>query len=101
MDLGVKDSELNALRGWLAGNDKIERAVVYGSRAKGTHKKFSDIDIALWGPELTHRDVVRLLCSYEELLLPYQMDLLIFNRLKNKELVGHIERVGQVIYTKK
>ena len=75
--------------------------VLYGSRAKGNYKPFSDVDITLVGDELTHEDLNRVILAIDDLLLPYQFDISLFYILKNAELIDHINRRGIVIYERK
>lgn len=98
MNYGLTDTDLQKLTMLFARNRKIERVILYGSRAKGNYKPFSDIDITLIGEGLTRSDVNRLASDIDDLLLPYQFDISIFASLKNKELIEHIERVGIGIY---
>lgn len=44
---GVSDAARRALTEWAAANSKVKRVWVYGSRAKGTHRPDSDINIAV------------------------------------------------------
>lgn len=101
MPHGLKDIELTKLNEVFAANERIERVVLYGSRAKGNYKPFSDVDITLEGPELTHTDLSRLSLAIDDLLLPYQFDISIFHTLKNEALIDHIRRMGITIYEKK
>ena len=71
----------------------IEKAVLYGSRAKGTYKTGSDIDLTLYGDALTTAEL-------GDLLLPYQIDLSIFDQIAHAKLREHIERIGVVFYEK-
>ncbi len=49
---------------------------VFGSRAQGTAKNTSDLDLALAGPvALGHTDALRLEIAFEESNLPYTVDL--------------------------
>ena len=101
MPYGLKDIELEKLSKVFAANERIERVVLYGSRAKGNYKPFSDVDITLEGAELTHNDLSRLSLAIDDLLLPYQFDISIFHTLKNEALIDHIRRMGITIYEKK
>ena len=101
MPYGLKDIELAKLNEVFAANERIERVILYGSRAKGNYKPFSDVDIALEGAELTHNDLSRLSLAIDDLLLPYQFDISIFHTLKNEALIDHIRRMGITIYEKK
>ena len=98
MNYGLTNTDLQKLTMLFARNRKIERVILYGSRAKGIYKPFSDIDITLIGEGLTRSDVNRLASDIDDLLLPYQFDISIFASLKNKELIEHIKRVGIGIY---
>lgn len=98
MPYGLKDIELQKLCKVFESNERIERVVLYGSRAKGNYKPFSDVDITLIGEELTHTDLNHLSLVIDDLLLPYQFDISIFHTLKNEALIDHIHRVGITIY---
>ena len=98
MPYGLTDREWCKLLGVFAGNKRIRQAILYGSRAKGTYKPFSDVDITLVGEDLSRADLNRLLFAIDDLLLPYQVDLSLFHVLKNDALVEHIRRKGIVIY---
>jgi len=101
MPYGLKDIELAKLNEVFAANERIERVILYGSRAKGNYKPFSDVDITLEGAELTHTDLNRISLAIDDLLLPYQFDISIFHTLKNEALIDHIRRMGITIYEKK
>jgi predicted nucleotidyltransferase len=78
----------------------MNEVILYGSRAKGTHKPGSDVDLALKGEDLNLRELNRLSLALDDLLLPYTFDLCIFQRIDNPDLRGHIQRVGRTIYEK-
>ena len=44
---GLEDNELSMLKSGISSVKGVEKAIVYGSRAKGCNKPFSDIDISL------------------------------------------------------
>lgn len=50
MMFGLSEKELQALRSVLQSQG-IRSAKIFGSRARGTHKKGSDIDLAIEGDE--------------------------------------------------
>ena len=76
---------------------EAQEAWLYGSRAKCTAKEGSDIDLGLKGEYLTHRHQLQLSEAIENLLLPYRVDLSIYNSLP-KPLKEHIQRVGQLMF---
>lgn len=79
-------------------NERIQEVVLYGSRAKGTQKNASDIDLVLKGENLTTNDQARLENDLDDLLLPWKFDISIFHNITNPELLDHIKRVGITIY---
>ncbi|MFA7173729.1 MAG: nucleotidyltransferase domain-containing protein [Kiritimatiellia bacterium] len=75
----------------------LEKAILFGSRAKGTHCKGSDVDLAVKG--LTDTDVVQLSMELnEETTLPYYFDVIKVESISSQELLDHIARVGEVVY---
>lgn len=78
----------------------IDTAILYGSRAKGTHREGSDIDLTLKGEGLDLKALNRVSRDLDDLLLPYSMDLSIFDRIEDPELLDHIERCGKFFYEK-
>jgi predicted nucleotidyltransferase len=97
---GIPESDLGALISELIKNDKISEIILFGSRAKGTFKNGSDIDIALKGRNLKLKDILDASLAIEKLLLPYKLDLVIFSRIKEPALIDHINRVGVVLFRK-
>lgn len=77
----------------------IDKAVLYGSRAKGNYKNGSDIDLCLFGKNLDLRQQYRILDALDELFLPYKFDLTVYETITNDELKAHINRVGFEIFT--
>lgn len=78
---------------------KIDKAVLFGSRAKGTWWEGSDIDIAIFGIN-DELEVERIAVEIDELPLPYKFDIKVYTQIKNPALREHIDRVGILIYEK-
>lgn len=97
MKYGLKEAHLQAIQEVLKTNKKIEKAVLFGSRAMGTHTPESDVDICLFGDDLTLTDQAKLLADMEEMPMPQQVDLVLHSRIKEKKLLEHIEREGVVL----
>ena len=57
----------------LSSNEKVERAVLYGSRVLGTFRPASDIDIALFDDSLTFSDIAQLAYTLEETTFPRRL----------------------------
>lgn len=99
-DFGLPMDVLDSLRAAFAGQPQVQRAVVYGSRAKGTHRPGSDIDVVLEAPALTFTDLLRLKTSLDDLMLPYQIDLSALHQIDNPALLDHIQRVGKPLWVR-
>jgi predicted nucleotidyltransferase len=97
MNTGISEKTIGQLRNLLSKNAKITEAILFGSRAKGTHRQGSDIDIALKGKNITLDDVLNLSIAIDELWIPNKFDLVIYDRITEPELKKHIERVGITI----
>ncbi len=100
MKAGLKKRHFDAIVSVLSSNPAVERAVLFGSRATGGFQPASDVDIALFGPELTLSDLASLSAAMEALTVPQRVDLLLFDRLENPALREHIEKEGIVIFTR-
>ncbi|MEI6290883.1 MAG: nucleotidyltransferase domain-containing protein [Chloroflexota bacterium] len=101
MRFGLKEVTIEKICGVLAKYPPIEKAVIYGSRAKGNYKNGSDIDLTLHGgADLTMNIMYKILVEIDDLLLPYTIDLSIFHTLKDPDFIDHIQRVGLTFYEK-
>ena len=98
MEYGLSPDAIAGIREVLARFPEVSRAVLYGSRAMGTYRTGSDIDLTLFGEELAPSLFSAIEMALDDLLLPYTIDLSIFAQLANANLREHIERVGKVLY---
>jgi len=102
MDFGLHaDTISSAIVETISKYANIQKAVIYGSRAKGNYKPGSDIDIALYADDLNLNQVNEISVALDDLMLPYIFDLSIYNKIKNKDLLEHIDRVGKPIFERK
>ena len=98
-DFGLKQEAITQIKNVLSRSSKIEKAVIYGSRAKGNFKPGSDIDLTLVGPALTTTDLLEIENHLDDLLLPYKFDLSILHMIESQDLLDHIARLGVDFYT--
>ncbi|MBQ4387586.1 MAG: nucleotidyltransferase domain-containing protein [Prevotella sp.] len=101
MMYGLDQEELELMRHIFSETEGIEEVVLYGSRAKGTYKPFSDVDITLKGENLSDEDLTDVCYKLSESLLPYFYDVSLFRQLTSPTLIDHIKRRGKTIYKKK
>jgi predicted nucleotidyltransferase len=101
MKYGLPDAAIGKICAVLRRHPQVERAILYGSRTKGNYKKGSDIDLTLLGSaDLTLNVLYKILDDLDELLLPYTIDLSIFDNIDDPEVIDHIQRVGVAFYEK-
>ena len=96
-NIGLVDNELNMITDVFQKNQAIKKAVVFGSRAKGNYKQYSDIDIALFG-DVDKMNVEAIIHSLDELPLIYKFDVTAYAAIKNPALCEHINRVGVTVF---
>lgn len=97
---GLKDIHINKIKLVFSKCADIDKAILYGSRAKGNYREGSDIDISLVGNNFDFNKLLRIETELDDLLLPYNIDLSIFDKIENQDLIEHIERVGIIFYEK-
>lgn len=98
MKHGLSEETVRRMAEVFSHYPEIEKAVLYGSRAKGNFRNGSDIDLTLMGEKLDSQILSRIDWELDDLLLPYKIDLSLFSKLTHPELIEHIQRVGIVFY---
>lgn len=93
-DGGLKAKHRDAIIAVIAANEKVEKAVLFGSRATGTNTVTSDVDIALFGDRLTLTDQARLSATIDELPMAQSVDLVLHHTLDSPALLEHIRTHG-------
>lgn len=101
MKFGLNDIDIEKIQKVFSVFPSIEKAIIYGSRAKGNHKRASDIDITLIGNDLDLSLLNAVGNEIDDLLLPYLFDISILNQISNLALKEHIGRVGREFYCRK
>jgi len=91
---GLSPSVISSLKSTILKNGKVEKIIIYGSRAKGTHRPGSDIDLTIVGPTLSTTDLLKIENEIDDLMIPYKVDLSLLHQIENPDLVDHITRVG-------
>lgn len=96
-DIGLSAKEIELMQSVFDRVEAIREVVLYGSRAKGTHRPESDVDLALVGVEdpLQAEAVVE---ELDELPTPYRFDVKAYGSIAQGPLREHIARVGVSLY---
>lgn len=92
---GLNDKELSSIRQVFLMYPQIEAAILYGSRARGDYRPYSDIDIALLGNGLTHGQMADIEARLDDLYIPYSIDLSDIGKITNPALLVNIRREGK------
>ena len=81
MMFGLEDRHLDFIKEMLKKHIKNPAAefYIFGSRAKGTHKQYSDVDIAVNSPDLTFDARLKLSADFENSTFPYEVDIIDLN----------------------
>ena len=98
---GLSEKDMAYMDQLFRSHPEIEKVMLYGSRARRTFRRGSDVDLALTGQQVTFETVSDILFKLEEesqTLLFF--DVLHYDTLKNENLKREIEEDGKVIYEK-
>lgn len=93
----LTDHELALVRDVFRRHPAVSAAILFGSRAKGTHTARSDVDLAIEG-DVTPLEAEALAGDLDELPLPYRFEVQALRRIAHQPLREHIDRVGIRIY---
>ncbi|MDG1859517.1 MAG: nucleotidyltransferase domain-containing protein [Emcibacteraceae bacterium] len=101
MQYGLGKNIIRQIHNTFSKFPQIEEVFLYGSRAKGTFKTGSDIDLTLKGEGLNLKLINKISLVLDELYIPYEFDLSIYDHIENSDLLDHIKSVGIEFYRKK
>lgn len=90
---GLQDHETAQILGVFKEHPEVTGVILYGSRAKGTADKYSDVDLALEGITDPLR-AEAITSELDELPLPYKFDVRALPCIHSASLQEHIARVG-------
>jgi len=92
---GLTEEDRSGIRAVLKANPKVRRAVLFGSRAMGTFRGASDVDLALEGEDINLKDLIAIKAQIEKSSLPIEVDLVIRAQIDNPDLEKHIRAYGR------
>ena len=97
---GLTRQTLEEITAILARYSQLEKAVLFGSRAKGSHERGSDIDLALVGDGIDRRMIGAMRVDFDDSSLPYRVSLVPLDNRTDPDLAEHVHRVGVPIYVR-
>ena len=89
---GIPQADSQRLLELIRSHPRVEKVLLYGSRALGRQRAGSDIDLCLEAPSMELGELL------DDLLLPWQIDLQLRHLIAHEGLVAHIERAGQLLW---
>ena len=95
---GISDGAMRRLRLACEATPGLDRVWIFGSRATGTHRFTSDIDLALDGPGLKPQDIIRFKDRLEELGLIYRTDVVWLQDQLGDVFRGQIETCRKLFW---
>ena len=101
MKYGLSEEQLAEICSIIGSYPQIEEAVIYGSRADGSYKEASDVDIAIKGEKADSSIASKLkFFLEEETYLPFFFDVIAYNANTSAALKKEIKTKGKTIYRK-
>jgi type I restriction enzyme S subunit len=100
MKFGLEQHIIDKLIAVFEQHSKVDKAFVFGSRAKGNYRPDSDIDITIKGQELNTDDIIAMSVAFEEKGITHKVDLINYDTIKEPDLKDHIDRVGIELYSR-
>ena len=96
-NFGLPEKTFLLIKNYLSQIKEIETIKIFGSRAKGTFKNGSDIDIALFGEQITDKLIRHISFELEELPTPYKFDVIDYKTIDNENLKSEIDEFGIIL----
>lgn len=90
-------TEIEMMRAVFRRHPEVASAILFGSRAKGTHTERSDVDFAVTGDVAPLR-AETIAAELDELPLPYRFEVQPLAHIHHRPLLEHIQRVGILIH---
>jgi len=100
MTFGLEQHIIDKIISVFEANTKVDKAYVFGSRAKGNYRPDSDIDIAIKGIDITLDDILKMSVAFEDKGIKNKIDLIDYTSIKEPALQEHIDRVGIEFYSR-
>lgn len=100
MKFGLPDEFIDVVKLSGESNPRIEQIILFGSRATGHYRNGSDIDLALFGKQLTIDDIIQFERKLETLDILNKFEVLLFDNISSTELKEQIITLGIELYSK-
>ena len=100
-NFGLTPDDEKQMHNVFAMHPHLSKVILFGSRAKSTHKTGSDVDLAIICNNNSFRTVNRIKLALEEdTTLPYFFDVIDYESIESETMKKHIRQYGKVLYKK-
>ena len=96
MPFGLSDKNYSLIKDIFKSYSNIEKVIIFGSRAMGTEKNGSDIDLALKGKDISLEEILSISNKLDNLPLAYEYDVIDYATIDNSAFKDHIDKHGIV-----
>ena len=99
IDHGLSETQLRLISSLIKEfAPAVESVSLFGSRATGSHRNYSDIDMILYG-DIEEATLDRLWTCFHESSLPYKVDLVAYRLVEYPPLKAHIDRFAKTLFS--
>ena len=100
MQYGLSNKNIYRIRQIFKLYPEVEKVFLFGSRARGRFRSASDVDLALQGAFIRLETVLRISRMLDDLMLPIQFDLVVYDHIRDPNLLRQIDEDGVCLYQK-
>lgn len=97
---GLREGIIDEIVNVISKYEEIDKAVVFGSRARGDYKKTSDIDLAIFSSNISSTKLNLVRDNIDTLDIIYKVDVVHFESLNKEGIIKNIKSEGVIIYSR-
>jgi predicted nucleotidyltransferase len=94
---GLSSELLQTLENLFSKFSQIQEVRIFGSRARGDYRKYSDIDLAIFGAEIQSETIGKIRQALDDLDTIYEFDLIHFETQTNEKFKRNILKEGLLL----
>lgn len=99
IEFGLTDSVVKIIRQVFADDKRVKKVYIFGSRANGSYRKTSDIDLAVKFASGGKSDLAKLRFEMEELPVIYKIDLIDVDEQSAGSFKSEFEKTKKLFYS--